>query len=159
MDDILSLLRQIIDDSESPYDFSDSSLKGLICSAAFMLTGYITFSNTYTINLQAKTISPDPSSSSDTSFINLVAMKAACMLARSEQRLAANKGISITDGPSSINGGAIAQYKKVWSDSLCADYQEMERQYRLGQLNVGKAIIGPYRSDDLSANYSRGPRG
>jgi hypothetical protein len=146
-EDMTTLLRYVINDYESPYENSTDNLQRLIVTAAQLTKNDVDFSVEYSISISTTGITPDPTSNSDNAFVNLVVLKAACLLARGEQRRKALNAITIKDGPANIDGRGTADATRNWADTVCKDYTEAELEYRLGNSKAGEAIIGPYRFD------------
>jgi len=143
-DDMITMLRVVIDDNGSNPEYSNSRLEEVVVVAATMTKKDVDFDNDYTISVSDVTISPDPVTSSDNAFMNLVTLKAACLLANSEYKTEAARAITIRDGSSAIDTKGVAAAKKGWRDSICDDYSKAEREYRIGNSQAGKSIIGPY---------------
>ena len=143
-----TLLRYVINDSESPQEFTDARLERLITSSAQLTLGVVDFPRTYVVDVAASGITPDPTSAPrDNGFINLVILKAACLLSTGDYRKSSNKGLIIKDGPSSIDARTLVESKRELMESLCKDYNEAELEFRLGNSNAGAAILGPHRTD------------
>tara|TARA_Y100001973_G_C5208772_1_gene343697 strand:- start:12212 stop:12706 length:495 start_codon:yes stop_codon:yes gene_type:complete len=156
--EMTSLLRYVINDTDSTTrEFTDERLQNLIISSAHLTLGVVDFPKSYSIDIPNSGISPDPATAGakDTSFINLVVLRAACLLAQGEYRAATNKGIVVRDGPSSVDPRAMVVAKKEMMQSACQKYEQAELEYRLGNSNAGEAIIGPHRN----AVYSKGSSG
>jgi len=151
-DTMVIMLRVIIDDMGSNPTYSDSRLEEVLVVSANLTKQDIDFANDYTIGVTDSTITPDPTDTPDNGFINLVTLKAACLLANSEYKTEANNAISVRDGSASIDKRGVAAAKKDWKDSICKDYDRAEKEYKLGNSNAGAAIIGPY---NLHANRGR----
>jgi hypothetical protein len=111
-----------------------------------MTLGVVDFPRDYNIDIPSTGIAPDPTSTQDNGFINLVVLKAACMLADGEYRTASNKGIVIKDGPSAVDARALIASKQQIAKDACAKYEKAELEFRLGNSKAGEAIIGPHRN-------------
>lgn len=156
-DDIMvTTLRIITDDVDESPENTDDNLKQLILVASKIVMMRVDFDTDYSINLSSQSITPDPST--DVAFVNLVCMKAACMLARSEQKDRARKGVNFRDGPASIDGRGAADATAKWSDSICKEYLDYELQYKIGNRQPGKAILGPYRYENSVYQTPINPR-
>ena len=143
--EMTSLFRYVINDvDETTREFTDERLCSLLVSSAHLTLGVVDFPSDYTVDIPNSGISPNPTN--DTSFVNLVVLKAACLLATGEYRSATNQGIVVRDGPSSVDPRAMVTAKKGMMDSACANYQKAELEYRLGNSKAGEAIIGPHRN-------------
>ena len=146
--EMTTLLRYVINDSDSPQEFTDVRLQKLIASSAQLTLGVVDFTNSYTIDISATGITPDPTvGTRDNGFINLVILKAACLLSSGDYRKSSNKGLIIRDGPSSIDARALVESKRELMESLCKDYAAAELEFRLGNSNAGEAVLGPHRSN------------
>ena len=146
--EMTTLLRYVINDTDTTQrQFTDERLCNLLVASAHMTLGVVDFPRNYIIDVPTSGISPDPTSGSkDSSFINLVVLKAACLLAGGEYRTASNKGIVIKDGPSSVDARGVVEAKKTIMDFACSKYESAELEFRLGNSNAGEAIIGPHRN-------------
>lgn len=155
--EMTTLLRYVINDSDvSSQEYNDSRLHSLIVTAAQLTQGVVDFPRNYTIDISSAEISPDPTSNNDNGFVNLVILKAACLLAAGDYRASSNKGVVIRDGPSAIDARGLIAAKKDIMDSACEKYNQSELEFRLGNSNAGEAIIGPHRN--AAHGSSGGPR-
>ena len=146
--EMTTLLRYVINDTDTTRrEYTDDRLCALIVTSAQLTQGVVDFPRDYSIDVANSGISPDPTTGSrDNGFINLVLLKAACILAQGDYRVATNKGVVIRDGPSSIDARGVVAAKKEIMDSACEKYQNAEFEFRLGNSNAGEAIIGPHRN-------------
>lgn len=152
-DVMVRLLRSLIGDDGAVSEYADARLEELLLTSAYMMLSEVNFTNTYTVDLDDGTIVPDPVDNNDNLFINLVVLKAAFMLFSAEYRLASNKSLIVKDGPSSIDGTAIAQQKKLLVDNAKKNLDQALLEYRAGNYAAaGEAIIGPHRAGVLYAN-------
>ena len=159
--EIVQILRVLIDDLESSPTYSDDRLKQIITVSARFVVKEIPLSNTYTITISdtSPDISPDPTllSTPDLIFIDLVALKSACLIdknkLRSEALLA---GIRARCGPTMLE---TLERTKAFKDLIeigpCASYEELKTQISFGGTLDGKgglnskAILSPF----ISNNY------
>jgi hypothetical protein len=148
-EEMVPMLRGILGDFAETPQYSDDRLEDMLVYAAQLIHEDIPFDLTYTITVRTSTISPDPTTPArDDAFINMTVLKAACMLAGAEARLAAKKGISVKDGPSSIDGKGLAQAAQLFAEDMCKKFQRAVMEYRAGNSKAGEAIVGPYRYED-----------
>jgi len=125
--EMTSLLRYVINDAdETSREFTDERLCNLLVTSAHLTLGVVDFPSDYTVDIPNSGLSPDPTSVKDSSFMNLVILKAACLLAEGEFRVATNKGIVVRDGPSSVDPRGLVSAKKEMMDSACKKYQQAE---------------------------------
>jgi len=146
--EMTTLLRYMINDvDENSREFTDERLCSLLVSSAHMTLGVVDFPKDYQIDIANSGISPDPiKGGRDNSFINLVVLKAVCLLATGEYRSSTNQGIVVRDGPSSVDPRAMVIAKREMMSASCDKYEQAELEYRLGNSNAGEAIIGPHRN-------------
>ena len=153
--EMTSLLRYVINDvDETSREFTDERLCSLLVSSAHLTLGVVDFPADYTVDIPNSGISPNPTN--DKSFVNLVVLKASCLLAAGEYRSSTNQAIVVRDGPSSVDPRAMVVAKKQMMDSACSKYEQAELEYRLGNSNAGEAIIGPHRNAIYGGGGGRG---
>ena len=157
-DEMVFMLRTLINDLDSNPTNSDENLVRLLAVAAMQVQSAVDFDTIYSITVGDPSITPDPSTGNrDDDFMTLVCMKAACMIARAEQKDKARMGMMIKDGPANIDGRNVGSLTAKWADNICQDYSKAELQFRLGNRIAGQAIISPYRFE--GSRYGTDPRG
>lgn len=149
------ILRNLLGDLSSTPEYSDIRLEQILVTSAHFINQEVDFDNDYTVSVEDISISPDPISVSDYSFINLMTLKSACILAGAAHRLASMKAMGIKDGPSSIDGKPLAEASKAWAESICSQYQKALLDFRMGRRVVGSAIIGPYTTSSIADSDPR----
>jgi len=151
--EMTTIVRQLINDVDpTNYTYTDSRLETVILVAAQIAALEVDFERTYIIDVEQCMLTPDPTDPStslslankDDSFINLVSLKAACIVMMSEWKTYGLQAVSVTDGPSSIDYKAIATHIKAQHEYLCKNYEEYKFNYQSGIRSVGKAILSPY---------------
>ena len=114
------IVRHLVNDLDSSsYIFTDSRLEEAVLVSAQLASLEIDFENTYTIDVDSVSLSPDPTDSSnkDDSFINLVSLKTSQMLLGSELKTHSLNAISLRDGPSALDlRGIVAGLKILFDD-------------------------------------------
>ena len=128
------IVRHLVNDLDSSsYIFTDSRLEEAVLVSAQLSSLEIDFENTYTIDVDSVSLSPDPTDSSnkDDSFINLVCLKTAQMLLGSELKTHALNAISLRDGPSSLDLRGIVAGLRILFDDINKRYEEATMQYKL----------------------------
>lgn len=150
-DDGIVLLRALINDSDATaYRYTDTRLTEALLVAAFQVNLEIDFLNDYVISLGNETITPDPTNinTKDDNFLNLIAVKAACIIDRGSAGTAADQAIMVQDGSSRIDlreafKAKLSLLQKGW----CAVYDNMKQEYITSQQGVivGAAIMTPFR--------------
>ena len=139
-------VRHLVNDlNSSDYTFTDDRLEEAILVSAQLSALEIDFENSYTIDVDSLTLTPDPTDSSnkDDSFINLVSLKTSQMLLGSELKTHSLNAISLRDGPSALDLRGIVTGLKILFDDINKRYEEAKTQYKLDGV-VGQAILGPY---------------
>ena len=140
------IVRHLVNDlNSSDYTFTDDRLEEAILVSAQLSALEIGFENSYTIDVDSLTLTPDPTDSSnkDDSFINLVSLKTSQMLLSSELKTHSLNAISLRDGPSALDLRGIVTGLKILFDDINRRYEEAKTQYKLDGV-VGEAILGPY---------------
>ncbi len=152
-----TIVRHLIDDLDSTkYKYSNNRVETAILVSAQLTTMNVDFTNSYAINVDSCGLSPDPTDTAtkDNPFINLVSLRAACIILGGEIRSESGNAISIKDGPSAIDLRGVSQTLTVLYKDLCEKYDHALLEYRAGNSIAGHAIIGPYSpgSDSVSNN-------
>lgn len=148
--EMVRILRYIVNDIDAD-SYSDSRLEETLLVAA-QLVSDIDFDNTYTIDVDTLALSPDPTelSTKDDWFINIVCMKAACIILMSEAKTLAAQSYTIKDGPSSIDiRGAFTSTKQL-QDEVCDKLDRMIFDFKAGKSIAGHAILSPYTQERLA---------
>lgn len=145
--EMTTLLRYVINDTDERVQrFSDDRLTRLVLTAAHTTIGVVDFSSDYSVDVPNSGITPDPTERKDKSFVNLVILKAAHLLANGDFRKSSSKGVVLKDGPSSVDPRGMIEAKRHLAESSLKRYQKAELDYRLGNSRAGEAIIGPHRN-------------
>lgn len=142
-----TIVRHLVNDVDpSNYSFSTDRLETTILVAAQLLTMNVDFNNVYDINVEAATLSPDPTDAAtkDDPFVALTCLRTACIIIASEIRKESGNAISIKDGPSSIDLRGVTSTLTVLYQDLCKKYDEALMDYRAGNSVTGQSILGPY---------------
>ena len=149
--EFITLLRVLIDDLSSPQTYNDKRLTQVLAVAAQLVTNELNFPSKFRVDIQALTIEPSPvdrESTRDENFINLVSIKAACLIDRGETRKSVGQGIAIRDGSSSIDlRGSMEGRLKLLERGWCAVYDDTKLEYQANRNGTiaGAAIMTPFR--------------
>ena len=151
------IVRYLIGDVD--YDnptYDDDRLQETILVSSQLVNCELGFS--YSIDVDECVLSPDPTlGTKDNGFINLVSLKAACIILNSEFRTAAGRAVNFVDGPSRIDSRDTATALKDLARAMCEGYEQAKKEYRAGNSIAGAAIVGPYRIyADGGFRHSRG---
>ena len=150
----LQIVRTLINDLDST-NYTNQRLAGIVTVAAQLVYNTMDFDYSYDIDVVNSTITPDPTDYKDEIFVNLVCIKAACIILGSESKTLAAQSFRVTDGPSSIDVSSAYKATKDLYDDLCGKYEKMVMDYRAGNSRAGEAILTPYTQDGLSGNPLR----
>ncbi len=141
-DTIVPIVRGLIFDLTSPFTYSCTRLEELIAVSAVLVTQEVSFTTAYVIDLDAISITPDPSGNAD--FVALVSIRTACLISQGEHRDAAKKAFSVKDGPAFVDTKDRAKHLGDLAEDACMMYQRAKTNYQIGDGTLGRAIVGPY---------------
>lgn len=156
--EIVIIVRHLINDLDATPTYSDERLEEAVLVAAQLLTFELDFGKDYTIDVDSATLIPNPvAETRDDAFINLCALKVACIILGSEYKTNITRGIMVQDGPSKIDyRGVVKESKAIWEQSL-QRYEHARVQYQAGNSIAGKAVMTPFTYEYepiLRANFS-----
>lgn len=157
--EMVTILRHLIDDYVADSDESTATYKhtrleeAILVSAQLAQTEGIAFTNTYLVDADACTLSPDPTvGTKDNAFINLVCIKAACIILSSEFKTAGSQGVKIVDGPSTIDlTGKSTSLEKI-STGMCERYEDAKNEFNMNGV-LGQAVLTPYNTNSVNPYY------
>jgi len=153
-DECVPLLRGVFGDLGDTYEYVDNRLEEILVYAAHYVASEFNFANDYTVTIATSTITPDPTTSADKDFINLVVLRAAMMLTNYEYKTASTKAYVIKDGPSSIDGKAVAEHKKQLAATAKRVYDNAVLLYRAGKAVSIAAVMSTANIDYYGTTYS-----
>ena len=150
-DQVIPIVRVLLNDLVSPYTLSDRRLEQLCAVSAHLVSSELYTVYEYSVNIAARTISPDPYVSDDRAFINLIALKAACIADISTFRSEALRaGLKAKLGPATLETvERIPAFKTLLDQGPCALYEEMKMQISFGESSVCRVILSPFVSNDF----------
>ncbi len=131
------LVRHLVADIDEPQRYSDSRIVQTVVIAATMLLTEISFPECYAVDIQAQTITPEPTDE----FNNLASLKAAMLIVGSELKIATDAAIDLRDAQMKIDLSAKADLTRVRYQSTCDQFDFARKQFLSG---TGGAAIGPY---------------
>jgi hypothetical protein len=138
----LKMVRYLINDvDEANYKYSDERVNSTVAVASQLVVLELDFKFSYIVDLDEETITPDPLY--DTPFINLVVLKAACIIIGGEVKTEAANAISIKDGPSAIDLRGVSSTLLALYKDLSTKYDSLAQNYGFSG-SSGQAILGPY---------------
>jgi hypothetical protein len=147
--EMTELLRVMVNDLDSPQQFSDEKLQKAIVVAAFQVQQEVELPTNYEVSFSDATLEPDPTEGADRNdaFVNLVAQKAACIIDRGGAVAAAQRAISVRDGGSAVDLRGVFQAKlALLEKGWCAVYEATKLEYKAGLASLAGAIVmTPFR--------------
>lgn len=141
--DLVLFVRTLIGDLDSS-KYTDSRLEQIIAVSAYKVYDQADFDYTYTIDIGAKTISPDPVTNSDSDFTVLTAYQSACIIVGSEVKTESANSIMLKDGPSAIDLRSVSANLTNLYHDLCTKFDELMILYKTTNKIHGQAVLGPY---------------
>jgi hypothetical protein len=148
--EMVRIVRYLVNDLTAA-TYSDSRLEETILVAAQLQYASIDFDNTYTIDVDTLTLTPDPTTSpKDDWFINIICTKTASIILNSEAKTLAAQAYRIKDGPSSIEVKGAYDAVKEMADDLDEKLEKMIMDYKIGEGIGGHAIFTPYTQERIS---------
>jgi len=153
------MVRTLINDlDETNYTYSGERIEQTILVAAQLVNSAADFQNTYVPDLTQLTLSPDPTTApADNDYVNLVSLKAACIIASNEAKTSAGDALLVKDGPSTIDTRTSSGSMLNISKDLCGRYHDMLVDYKAGKSIAGQSILGP--NSPASWNYYKSSSG
>jgi hypothetical protein len=154
-DDSVLMLRYLTGDTVSPFAYTDDTFETFALVAAKRVVSELRLGESYAVDLDAETISPDPTTQgvSGESFQNLFVLLARVTVLEGEAKKAAAQAVSIKDGPSAIDLKEVAKQKAELLREAKKDYEAAKLEFRLqggiegnGGAAAGHAVCGPVRS-------------
>ena len=122
-------------------------------TSAYLLPLEVNFKSAYVVDVELRTITPDPIAETDgDEFINLLVLKAACMTDEGNFRTAAlAQGITARIGPASLQTSSYGQYLgTLLNDGPCKAYSKLVEAYNMGYdgSKIIRAVMSPFVAND-----------
>lgn len=162
--DSLTMLRVMLNDAGVTQTYTDERLTDLLITAAYIIRIDVNFNTSYSVNINSKTVTPEPSEQSDgDEFTSFSVLKAACLMDESAFRTAALlQGVSARCGPASIttsNYGALL--KELLSSGPCLMYDTLTNSYNFSYegKKIIKAVMSPFAANDFDPGTQMGQLG
>jgi hypothetical protein len=154
-DQLTIIVRTLINDLSSPYEFSDDRLQQVIVVAAQFVQFDVNLNCSYSIDVVNPAINPDPTVNNDKIFISLTALKSACIVDQGTFRTkAALEGIKTSLGSSHLSiGGNISGYKSIIEHGACAAYDELVSQWDVSNATAIAAVLSPFVGNNFDPRY------
>ena len=154
-DELIPMLRALISDLGVEPLYSDERLEELIVVSAKFVKQEMDFNDNYTIDVTACSISPDPTTGvtdDRDAFSNFIVLKAACMADWSTFRSKALlNGIKVRCGTAWLETmDHIKGFRDLIDFGPCKAYDTLKKDYKFGNVQVIKAILSPFTSNNFS---------
>lgn len=149
-DEAIPMLRVLINDNDiTNLTYSDDRLEEILVVAAMYVNQDVSFSTTYTINVSTVSISPDPVTNSD--FLSLMVMRAACLTDWGTYRQKALlAGVKARCGPAVLETmNHLDGFKELLTKGPCASYEVLKTQHQFGNTEHIRAVLSPFRGNNF----------
>ena len=153
---MINMLRVLIGDNtySGAYVYTDSRLIETLVVAAMYTAQEIKFATDYTIDVIYSTISPDPYVTSDRTFMNMTALKAACIIDQGTYRTkAVLSGLEAKCGPTTLKTlNHLDGFKELLSMGPCAMFDKLKLDYEFsgdGLNNIIHFVLSPFAGNDF----------
>lgn len=161
-DEMVVMLRVMINDLGDSPTYSDSRLEQMLSLSAKYVQEEIYFAVTYTIDVSDASISPDPTITAnlDTSFTNFVVLKAACLADWGTFRQKALlSGLKARCGPAILETMEhMVGFRELISQGPCAAYDALKQDYQFGNVENIRAVLSPFRGNNFDPSSLSGSR-
>lgn len=162
-DELTIMVRTLVNDIGETVTYSDERLHQVIAVAAKYVQFDVALDNTYSVDVAAPSITPDPTVNNDDIFVALLSLKAACIIDQSTYRTkSALEGIRASLGPASLSvAGQSAAIRTMLELGPCAAYDELTSHWDVKEATAIRAILSPFvgnKFDPRSINTYIDPR-
>lgn len=145
-DDLTIIVRTLINDLDSPYEYSDQRIQQVLVVAAKFVQFDVNLDYIYNIDVVNSSITPDPIENKDDIFMSLTALKAACIVDQGAFRTkAALEGIKTSLGAANLSiGGSTQGFKDIINHGACALYDELTAHWDVKNASAIAAVLSPF---------------
>ena len=161
----LVMLRTLLNDAGcDTVKYSHQRLDDLLITAAYIVPMEVNFSTDYSINVEARTITPNPIDQSDgDELINLIVLKSACIADEGNFRTAAlAQGVTARIGPASLQTSSYGQYLgTLLNEGPCKAYSRLVEVYNMSYdgSKIIRAVMSPFVANDYNPSNMFGSIG
>jgi hypothetical protein len=154
-DETIITTRVLVNDLNTPYEFSDDRITQILVVAGKYVQFDVNLDYIYDIDVVNQTITPDPTVSNDSIFISLICLKAACIIDQSTYRTkAALEGIRTALGPAQLSiTGQSAAWRTMLEQGPCAAYDELTSHWDVKEATAIAAVLSPFVSNKFDPRY------
>lgn len=154
------MVRHIIDDLDPDnYEFSDDRIEEAILVSAQLIYKEMEFATEYTIEVDNRILSPDPTTTAvgehpkDYDFIAICCLHTGLFFTNSLIKTYSLKSVMLRDQNSVLDMRQIVTGLKMLHDDLLKKYEQTKLDYQTSG-GAGKAILGPYSPGSFAWNSS-----
>ncbi len=147
----VQMLRVLTNDLEETPTYSDDRLTDVLIISGFQLLRAAKFSQDFVVDINEQTILPDPldvvGNTNDYDFINLMCIKAACIIDTGSAIKAASLAVSTKDFDMAVDlKGVATSTLALLSKGWCATYETLLDDFLSGNGVLVAAVTGPFRT-------------
>jgi len=157
---MINMLRVVIDDNayQGSYTYSDARLRETLVVAAMFVCQDVDFAIDYTVDTIHSTISPDPYTEEDKVFMNMVVMKAACLIDLGHYRAKTfSAGLEARCGPAVLKTlNQLPGFKDLLALGPCKMYDDLKEEQKFSGDRLNSLIhfvLSPFVSDDFDPSH------
>lgn len=145
-DHLTIIVRTLINDLDTPYEFSDERIQQVLTVAAKFVQFDVNLDYPYQIDVVNSSILPDPTELKDDIFLSLTSLKAACVIDQGALRTkAAMEGIKASLGSANLNiNGSLEGFKTIIDKGACALYDELTAHWDVKNATAIQAVLSPF---------------
>ncbi|NDB58017.1 hypothetical protein EB001_06185 [bacterium] len=152
---LTTVVRVLINDLDSPYQYSDERMQQVITVAAKYVQFDVNLDHLYNVDVVNNNISPDPTDDNDEIFLSLVGLKAACIFDQGTFRTkAALEGIRTALGPANLSfGGTLTGWQAIIDHGACGLYEELTSHWDVRNASAWAAVLSPFVNNRFDPRY------
>lgn len=145
-EEITTIVRVLVNDIGPNYTYSDERILQCIVVASKYVQFDVVLDHSYEVDVINQTITPDPTVDNDNIFIDLVALKASCIIDQSNFRTkAVLEGLRASLGPASLAvNNNLAGWKEILNHGPCALYDSLVEHWDVANASAIRAILSPF---------------
>ena len=159
------MLRTLLNDAGcDAVRYTPQRLEDLLITAAYLLPLEVNFKSTYVVNVETRTITPNPINETDgDEFINLMVLKSACIADEGNFRTAAlAQGVTARIGPAALQTSSYGQYLgTLLNEGPCKAYTRLVELYNMSYdgSKLIRAVMSPFVANDYNPSNMLGSIG
>lgn len=154
-DELTIITRTLINDWNTPYEYSDARIQQVLTVAGKYVQFDVNLEHAYNIDVVNSNISPDPTADNDSIFISLTCLKAACIIDQGTFRTkAALEGIRTALGSANLSfGGSLTGWQAIIDHGACGLYEELTSHWDVRNASAFAAVLSPFVNNKFDPRY------